>query len=166
MIWNSSPPPRRQPERVVAFVGARYIVPLVTVIALLALLVHPAAAQNQGFDLNRIEQATVFIMQASTVSNQLIINCVGSGTIVSRDGLILANAHNTVTNRNCPGDTLIVALAVRPNEPPVPIYRAEVSQADAGLDLALLRITRQNDGRVVDPTTLALPFVELGTRRR
>ena len=44
----------------------------------------------------------------------------------------------------------------------MPIYRADIAQADPGLDLALLRITRQNDGRVIDPATLALPFVELG----
>jgi hypothetical protein len=35
-------------------------------------------------------------------------------------------------------------------------------QADPGLDIALLRIARQNDGRLVEPDTLALPFVELG----
>ncbi|MEP7290788.1 MAG: trypsin-like peptidase domain-containing protein [Chloroflexota bacterium] len=130
--------------------------------ALLALIAAPVMGQDQGLDLERIQRATVFIMQASTVDNQLIVNCVGSGTIVSRDGLILSNAHNTVPNRNCPGETLIVALSVRLNEPPVPIYRAEIAQADAGLDLALLRITQQNDGRVLDPAALALPFVELG----
>ena len=44
----------------------------------------------------------------------------------------------------------------------MPIYRADIAQADPGLDLALLRISRQNDGRVIDPATLNLPFVELG----
>src|SRR5215813_12551627 len=128
---------------------------------LIGVSVSPAAAQDAGFDLERVEQATVFIMQA-TSGTQPTITCIGSGTLVSRDGLILTNAHNTVTNRNCPGDTLIVALSVRLDEPPVPIYRADIAQADPGLDLALLRIARQNDGRVIDPSTLNLPFVELG----
>lgn len=136
------------------------LIAAVLVIALL--LAAPAEVHGQGFDVERVQRATVFIMQATTVSNELIINCVGSGTIVSRDGLILTNAHNTVPSRNCPGETLIIALSVRLSEPPVPIYRAQVAQADAGLDLALLRITQQNDGRVIDPTTLSLPYVELG----
>lgn len=130
-------------------------------ILLTALFTQPAQAQDQAVDLERIQRATVFVMQASG-GNQPTITCVGSGTLVSRDGLIVSNAHNTVANRTCPGDTLIIALSVRLDEPPVPIYRAELVQADPGLDLALLRITRQNDGRVIDPSTLSLPFVELG----
>ncbi len=121
----------------------------------------PTFAQT-GFDLERIERATVFIMQASSVGDELIIRCVGTGTLVSRDGLILTNAHNTVRGANCPGDTLIVSLSVRTDEAPVPVYQAQIVQADDGLDLALLRITRQNDGRLVERSTLALPFVELG----
>ncbi|MBK8032331.1 MAG: trypsin-like peptidase domain-containing protein [Chloroflexi bacterium] len=123
--------------------------------------VVPATAQT-GFDLERIQRATVFIMQASSVGEELIIRCVGTGTLVSRDGLILTNAHNTVQGENCPGNTLIVSLSVRADEAPVPVYQAQIVQADAGLDLALLRITRQNDGRIVERSTLALPFVELG----
>ena len=136
--------------------------PLLATLAAWMLVAAPAEVQGQSFDLERAQRATVFIMQATTVGSKLIVNCVGSGTIVSRDGLILTNAHNTVPNRNCPGETLIIALSVRLSEPPVPIYRAEVAQADAGLDLALLRITQQNDGRVIDPATLTLPYVELG----
>lgn len=127
---------------------------------LLFLFAQPVQAQQ--FDLERIQQATVFIMQATATADQFTITCVGSGTLVSRDGLILTNAHNTVPSRNCPGNTLIIAMSVRLDEPPVPVYRADVAQASPGLDLALLRITRQNDGRIVDPATLALPFVELG----
>src|SRR5450432_3341124 len=102
------------------------------ILLLIMTMPFPAAAQDQSFDLSRVEQATVFIMQA-TGGPQPTITCIGSGTLVSRDGLILTNAHNTVPNRNCPGDTLIIALSVRIDEPPVPIYRADIAQADPGL---------------------------------
>ncbi len=120
-----------------------------------------AAAQEVPFDLDLIERATVFIMQARQSVNAPVVTCVGSGTLVSRSGLILTNAHHTVTNENCPGTILIIALNVRPGEPPFPLYQAEIVQADIGLDLALLRITRQNDGRLIDSASLALPFVEV-----
>lgn len=130
-------------------------------LALLLLVIAPTAAQESPFDLDRIERATVFIMQARQSANAPVVTCVGSGTIVSRNGLILTNAHHTVTNDNCPGTILIIALSVRPDETPFPLYQAEIVQADIGLDLALLRITRQNDGRLIDQASLALPFVEV-----
>ncbi len=118
-------------------------------------------AQEAGFDLERIQRATVFVMQTRTTGNNLIVTCVGSGTIVQRNGLVLTNAHNTVPNDACPGDTLIVAFSARIGDAPIPRFRAEVVQANVGLDLALLRITRQFDGRLIEPGALALPFVEL-----
>jgi hypothetical protein len=121
------------------------------------------SAQAQAFDLERIQRATVLIMQTRLINAQPVITCVGSGTIVSRDGLILTNAHHVLTGANCPGDTIIIALNVRPGETPVPRFQADVVQADPGLDLAVLRITRQTDGRLVDPSSLALPFVVLGS---
>ena len=121
----------------------------------------PASAQGE-LDVERIQRATVFLMQATSTGDDLIVHCVGSGTVVSRSGLILTNAHIVQQGQNCPGDTIIVALSVRLNQPPVPTYLAEIVQADTGLDLALLRIARQIDGRLVNPDTVALPFVELG----
>ncbi|MBZ0304891.1 MAG: serine protease, partial [Anaerolineae bacterium] len=118
-------------------------------------------AQEQSQELERIQRATVFIMQAQNVGDSLVVTCVGSGSIVSRSGLIITNAHSTVSSDICPGDVLIIALTVTPGEPPIPKYRAEVAQADPGLDLALLRITRELDGRLVASGSLALPFVEL-----
>jgi hypothetical protein len=114
-----------------------------------------------GFDLERIRGATVFVMQVRTTPNDLIVTCVGSGTIVSRQGLVLTNAHTVLTTPTCRGDALVIALSVTPDQPPVPKYRADLLQANAGIDLALIQITRLLDNRPVDLEALALPFVEL-----
>lgn len=113
-------------------------------------------------DLDRIRRSTVFVMQTRTISNTPIITCVGSGTLIDRSGLIITNAHNTVQNQICTGDSIVISLSILPNEPPVPSYYAEVAEANLGQDLALLRITRELSGRVVDPKALSLPFVEVG----
>ncbi|MFZ4814397.1 MAG: trypsin-like peptidase domain-containing protein [Phototrophicaceae bacterium] len=124
---------------------------------------HAVVQAQTGLEaqLNRIQQATVFIYQAENAQDDLFITCVASGTLVSRSGLILTNAHSTLPNAACPGDTLIIALAVDSNEPPIPVYRAEIVQADNGLDLALLQISQDLDGRRLDRNQLSLPFVEV-----
>jgi hypothetical protein len=132
---------------------------IIVLFSLLAVSNAPVAAQ--ALDIERISRATVFILQGQPQEDNLFLTCVGTGTIVSRDGLILTNAHNVVPSSECAGNTLIVALNVNPGEPPVPRYQAEIVQADPGLDLALLRIARQSDGRLINPDTLNLPFVEL-----
>ena len=143
----------------------RLLFALAGAFALLALgLTWLSTEAQQGatsFDLERIQRATVFIIQARDTGNNLEITCVGSGTVVNRNGLILANAHNTVLSSDCPGETIVIALSVRLDEAPVPKYRAEIAQVDPGADLALLRITRQIDGRLIDSSTLGLPSVEL-----
>lgn len=127
---------------------------------LLLLLSVTNRAQEQGFSLERLQRATVFIMQVE--GRNLNLRCVGTGTIVRPDGLILTNAHHTVRSPSCSGDTLIIALTLNVNEPPIPKYRAEVVQADNGLDLALLRITREFDGRLIGTSELPpLPFISL-----
>ena len=81
-------------------------------------------AQQGTFDTERIERATVFVLQAQNVGDDLFITCVGSGSIVSRNGLILTNAHNTLLSKACPGETLIIAMSIQLDEPPVPKFRA------------------------------------------
>jgi hypothetical protein len=111
---------------------------------------------------DNIKQATVFIMQAFDGGNGPVISCVGSGTLVTSDGLILTNFHVVEPSDVCPADRLIISLTIDVNEPPVPTYLAEVVEQNRGLDLAVLRISSYLDGRVIEPGILELPFVELG----
>lgn len=135
---------------------------LAVVVGFVAIVCLPSAqAPTAEFDVARIERATVLVMQTRIVDGVAQISCVSSGTIVSSDGLILTNAHGTLSNANCPGDSLIVSLSVRSGEPPVPSFRATVAQTDAGLDIALLRVNAEVNGQPVLPENLSLPFVEL-----
>lgn len=131
-----------------------------TVLIVVSIGIWAFAQERTSSLLSRIEQATVFITQVQ--SDTLDIRCVGSGVLVRPDGVILTNAHHTVRSSICPGDLLIVSLSLEPDEPPVPKYRARVVAADEGLDLALLRIDAEFDGRAIVPGSLPLlPFVEL-----
>ena len=136
---------------------------LVALLPVFLLLVAggPLVAQPDAVT-ERIRQATVYILQVRLEGNTPVITCTGSGTVVDRGGLILTNAHFTQSNATCPGDALIVAFTIQEGQAPVPRYRAEVAQLDEGLDIALLRITSQLDGRLLEPGSLALPFVEPG----
>ena len=95
-------------------------------------------------------------------AGELQIGWTGSGTIISSDGLILTNAHVVLPDRYFPVDELIVAMTVDQDAEPVPSYFAEVLQADATLDLAVIRVTHDYDGNAVDSATLNLPSALLG----
>lgn len=137
----------------------RYLVVLLILITVFSLPTTQAQGSST-LDIERIQRATVFIIQA--LGDDLNTSCVGTGTIVRFDGLILTNSHNTVPNPTCPGSELIIALTLSPNEPPIPKYRAEIVQSNIGSDLALLRITRELDGRLIESASLpVLPFVEV-----
>lgn len=149
-----------KPASLMTTMTTRYLL-VITVIALLLTSLGVAQqSEESNLDLERIQRATVFIIQAG--GDDLSTYCVGSGTIVRYDGLILTNAHTVVTSDTCPGTEIIVAVTTDPNQPPVPKYRADIVQVDEGLDLALLRITREEDGRAIEEGALpVLPFVEL-----
>ncbi len=88
----------------------------------------------------------------------------GSGTIITKDGLILTNCH--VAYPEAMGgpsyDVLVVYLTIRSDQPPQPTYIAEVAQYDPNLDLAVIRVTKTLAGDPVDPETLNLPTVPIG----
>ncbi|MEZ4667062.1 MAG: trypsin-like peptidase domain-containing protein [Anaerolineae bacterium] len=134
---------------------------LISITLLLFAATSPTIGQQNALDIERILRSTVYIMQARSTGNNLLISCVGSGTLVNRNGLILANAHNTVTNSQCIGNILIIAITKTLDEPPIAQYRAEIVKTDIGLDLALLQINQKLDGSQLVAADLALPFVEL-----
>ncbi len=119
--------------------------------------VEPLVVLNEA----NIKQATVMLMQVSDATGQPVIQCVGTGTLISADGLILTNAHLVTSNRDCVSDRIVVGLTIRLDEPPVPSFSAEIVEISQGLNLAVLQITRYLDGRSVDQSRLQLPFVEV-----
>lgn len=134
---------------------------LTLIVALLLGIPFVASAQTIGFDEDRIRRATVFIVQVDPTGVTPVITCASTGTLVSRTGLILTNAHSTVTGDNCSGTDLIIAIGGSTDAPPVPTFRASILQANPGLDIALLQIDRQIDGRLINTVAMELPFVEL-----
>lgn len=126
---------------------------------------QPAVTAQDTIDFNQIARATVYLSSVYQAPGGPAVSCVGSGTIVSTDGLILTNAHAVVDGARCRVEDITVSLTVRPGEPPVPSYYADVISFDMGADLAVLRITRVIDGRLAEADTLSLPFIELGDSR-
>jgi len=107
-------------------------------------------------------QAVVQITTLYQEYNDLNVGWTGSGSIISPDGYILTNAHVVMPNRFFSVDVLRVALTEREDREPVPRYYAEVVQADEALDIAVIRITEDMDGNLVDHASLNLPYVALG----
>jgi len=122
----------------------------------------PEAPPLVELNEDTLRSATVQVMQTYQSAGQPVISCVGSGTLVSADGLILTNAHIALPSETCRADRIVIAITVRPDEPPIPTYTAEIVDSSRGLDLAVLRVDGYLDGRAVEPGTLQLPFVELG----
>lgn len=132
-------------------------------LALLNVGVVSAAPPRQEVDVEYLQRATVQIMQVYTNPvGQTVMSCIGSGTIVSADGLILTNAHVVLPLTGCRADRLAIAFTKSIDKAPQVTFYAEVVVQHIGWDLAVLQITQSIDGRPVDRAALALPFVELG----
>jgi serine protease Do len=116
------------------------------------------AEAAQGPSTKELAQSTVQVWALRLAGDTFEPVWTGSGSIISKDGLILTNAH-VVDNRFDEYDELGVAILSRTDEPPELDYLAEVEAVDYALDLAVIRVASDLDG---SPTTVDLPTVELG----
>lgn len=107
-------------------------------------------------------EAVVQIIALYLEDNEYYIGWTGSGTVISPDGLILTNAHVVLPDRYFNVDALAVAFTVQEDQVPEAMYFAEVLQADAALDIAVIRITTDLDDVPVNHDNLNLPYVPLG----
>ncbi|MBN2045339.1 MAG: trypsin-like peptidase domain-containing protein [Anaerolineales bacterium] len=107
-------------------------------------------------------EAVVQIIALYYEGSQLEVGWTGSGSIISPDGLILTNAHVVLPDRYFPVDALAVAFTLAEDQPPEIQYFAEVLQADAALDIAVIGITADLDGNPINQADLDLPYVPMG----
>jgi serine protease Do len=124
--------------------------------------------QNTGSTLNlsAMIRATVQIYDLQYQNGELTPYMSGSGTLISRTGMILTNAHvaspKTQGNPDLEPDALAIGMMDQEDQPPVFLYMAEVKAVDGYMDLAVIQITSTMDGTPIDPNSLNLPFVPLG----
>lgn len=106
--------------------------------------------------------AVVQIIAFVNLDGEISPGWTGSGSIVSPDGYILTNAHVVISDPYYEVVGLMVAMTVAQDQPPEPKYFAEVLQADAALDLAVIKITADKNNDPIDSSSLNLPTVPLG----
>ncbi len=123
-------------------------------------------ANNAVTPRSQLIAATVQIFGVHIKSGAIKPFYVGSGSLISSDGLILTNAHvadpSAVGETGQNPDALVIGIVQSEDQPPVYSYRAEVKAIDGFMDLAVIQITSTVKGDGVDPSSLNLPYVPLG----
>jgi S1-C subfamily serine protease len=96
--------------------------------------------------------------------DELVPGWSGSGSILTPDGYILTNAHVVLSDRYYQVEDLVVALTTEEDQPPEPMYYAEVIQADAELNLPYIPLGDSDELRLGDPLTIiGYPTIGGGT---
>jgi hypothetical protein len=147
----------------------------------------PARAQADpamlGDAIAAVVQLSIVVRGTVDGEEQLIWYAAGSGTVVARDGLVLTN-HHLITpagideklaeldtqlategkkaDLHVDAERLMIAVSDGRHLPD-PRYMAKVIAEDADLDLAVLRIDSDERGTPLDPETLDLPVLPLGS---
>lgn len=86
----------------------------------------------------------------------------GSGTVISPQGLILTNAHVVMPEKPYFVEQLLISFTIQEDKPPQPAYYADIVQADLSLDVAVLSLTTDLDGKPLDLNQLELAAAPLG----
>lgn len=107
-------------------------------------------------------RSVVQIVAIVEMEGRLVEGWTGSGTIISEDGLILTNAHVILSDRYYEVVDLVVAVTVAQDRPPEQMFFADVIQADADLDLAVIKVRSDLNGGPANFMSLGIPSVPLG----
>lgn len=119
---------------------------------------EPAGSTTVGASTSELARAAVKIFALLEEGGNLYEVWVGSGSLISPDGLILTNGH-VVDDRYDEYTYLGVGVTNQTDQPPELLYLAEITAVDYALDLAVIRIVSDLDGNPVD---LNLPYVSVG----
>lgn len=107
-------------------------------------------------------QSVVQIIAIVDMDGDLVEGWSGSGTIISQDGLILTNAHVVLSDRYYKVVDLVVSITNEQDQPPQPRFYADILQADAGLDLAVIKVRSDLNGGPANFPSLGIASVPLG----
>lgn len=125
---------------------------------------EPIPDQNQGGIAGAMKAVVQVVALKQGMMGGMTSAWTGSGTIVHPQGIILTNCH--VANPHAMGmsspkaDRLAIALTERSDRAPAISYFADLVNYEPSLDLAVLRIIADAQGRRVN--NLNLPCVPLG----
>jgi S1-C subfamily serine protease len=106
--------------------------------------------------------SVVQIVAIVDIDGERVEGWTGSGTIISTDGLILTNAHVVLSDRYYDVVDLVVSITVEQDQPPQPMFYADVVQADADMDLAVIKVRSTLDGGAANFSALGIAPVPLG----
>jgi S1-C subfamily serine protease len=107
-------------------------------------------------------RSVVQIVAIIDLDGDYVEGWTGSGTIISEDGLILTNAHVVLSDRYYDVVDLIVSITREEDQPPEQMFYADVIQADAQLDLAVIKVRSDLSGGAANFASLGIQPVPIG----
>ena len=128
-------------------------------------------SDDDGGSVQRLERASVLITSKDERGQP---TGIGSGSIISRSGLILTNAHvaapaaagrglaSGTTNEDKDPAALVIGMFRSEDEPVENRYTAHVVAVDGYADIAVLQIDATTEGEAVSAGQPDLPTVPLG----
>jgi S1-C subfamily serine protease len=108
-------------------------------------------------------RSVVQIIAIVEIDGERVEGWSGSGTIISEDGLILTNAHVVLSERYYEVVDLVVSITTAEDRPPEPMFYADILQADANLDLAVIKVRSNLQGGSANFSDLNIKPVPLGS---